>query len=232
MPEQDVIYQSHADEYDRLIASEDYQGNLLPALQSIVPMRRKDLIDMGAGTGRLSRMLCGAAAQVLALDKSMAMLRVARSKLQAQATGRWELALAENRRMPIGDQVADVVLAGWTFGHATVWYGDLWREEIDPAIGEMMRLLRPGGTGIVCETLGTGSLKPAAPTEILAAYYRYLELERGFARTEVRTDYQFSSLTEAIETIGFFFGDELAARVKDNRWRIVPEWTGIWWCHK
>jgi len=229
MPEQDVIYQSHAEGYDRLMEREDYQGNLLPALQSIVSMQGKDLIDMGTGTGRFPRMLCGLATQILALDKSMGMLRVARSKLRAQATGHWELALSDNRRMPVGDRVADVVLAGWTFGHATVWYGDRWREEIGPAIGEMMRLLRPGGTGIICETLGTGSLKPAAPTETLAAYYHYLESERSFSRMEVRTDYQFSTFQEAIETIRFFFGDELAARVEDNRWKIVPEWTGIWW---
>ena len=66
----------------------------------------------------------------------------------------------------------------------------------------------------------------------MAAYYRFLESEWGFTRGVVPTDYRFTSLEEAVETIGFFFGDELAAKVKANRWVIVPEWTGVWWRRK
>jgi ubiquinone/menaquinone biosynthesis C-methylase UbiE len=110
-----------------------------------------------------------------------------------------------------------------------VWYEERWRDEIDPAVREMMRLLRPGGTAIICETLGTGTLEPAPPTPTLEAYYHFLETEWGFARSVVPTDYQFATLEEAVETIQFFFGAELAQRVRRNRWTIVPEWTGIWW---
>jgi ubiquinone/menaquinone biosynthesis C-methylase UbiE len=232
MPEQDQIYRSQAEGYERLIEREDHQGNLLRALQSIASMRGKDIIDMGAGTGRFTCMLCGLANSVLGLDVSLPMLQVARSKLQSQAPGRWQLIVSDNRHMPLGGEAADVVLADWTFGHATVWYGDRWREEIGPAIGEMMRLLRPGGTGIICETLGTASLEPGPPTETLAAYYRFLESDLAFARMAIPTDYRFPSLEEAVETIQFFFGAELAAKVRKNRWVVVPEWTGLWWRQK
>jgi ubiquinone/menaquinone biosynthesis C-methylase UbiE len=232
MPEQDEIYQSQAEGYERLIQREDCQHNLLPALLAIAPMQGKDLIDMGAGTGRLTCMLTGLANSIIGLDTSPPMLRVAQSKLRPSSMGRWQLAVGDNRKMPIRDEAADVVLAGWTFGHATVWYGDRWREEIGPAIGEMLRLLRPGGTGVICETLGTGSTEPAAPTATLAAYYHFLESELGFSRETIPTDYQFSSLEDAFETIGFFFGSELAAKVRSNHWVVVPEWTGLWWRRK
>lgn len=232
MPEQDEIYQSRAEGYERLIQREDCQHNLLPTLLAIAPMEGKDLIDMGAGTGRLTCMLTGLANSIIGLDTSLPMLRVAQSKLQASSIGRWHLAASDNRRMPIRDEAADVVLAGWTFGHAAVWYGDRWREEISLAVCEMLRLLRRGGTGVICEILGTGSTEPAAPTETLAAYYHFLESEMRFSRGTISTDYQFSSLEDAVETIGFFFGSELAARVRTKQWVVVPEWTGVWWRRK
>jgi hypothetical protein len=81
----------------------------------------------------------------------------------------------------------------------------------------MMQVLRTGGTGIICETLGTDSLERAPPTPTLAAYYHFLESEWGFARTVVPADCRFSSLDDAVETIQFFFGDELAAKVRANQ---------------
>jgi ubiquinone/menaquinone biosynthesis C-methylase UbiE len=232
MPTQDEIYQTEAEGYDHLVQREDYQGNLLPALEAIVPFAGKAVIDLGTGTGRVAGLLCGRAETILGFDVSIAMLRVARSRLQALTGGRWGLALGDNRRLPIRAACADVVLAGWSYGHATVWYEDRWRDEIDPAIHEQLRLLHPGGTAIICETLGTGSLEPIEPTPTLAAYYRFLESDWGFTRAVVPTDYRFTSLAEAVETVGFFFGDELAAKVKANRWVVVPEWTGIWWRRK
>ena len=175
MPEQEEIYQSQAEGYDRLIQREDYKGNLLPALNAIVPLRGTEVIDIGAGTGRFACLLASIARRIVGLDRSMAMLRVARSKLEHQASDAWRLSVGDNRALPISPDAADVVLAGWTFGHATVWYEDHWREEIDPSIREMMRLLRPGGTAIICETLGTGARHPAPPTTVLHAYYRFLE---------------------------------------------------------
>ena len=54
-------------------------------------------------------------------------------------------------------------------------------------------------------------------------------LEQGFAYTWIRTDFKFESLAEAAALNRFFFGDEMAQRVIDNNWVILPECTGIWW---
>ena len=51
----------------------------------------------------------------------------------------------------------------------------------------------------------------------------------GFAATTIRTDYRFESLVEAETLTRFFFGDGLADQVVEKNWRILPEWTGIWW---
>jgi hypothetical protein len=93
---------------------------------------------------------------------------------------------------------------------------------------EMHRLAAPGGALIIMETLGTGSLTPAPPTEALGHYYAWLENDWGFSRQEIRTDYQFASVEEAVAKTKFFFGPELAQRIRQNGWSRLPEWTGVW----
>jgi hypothetical protein len=38
------IYAEHAERYDELVAAEDCDGNLLPALEAIVPLRERSAL--------------------------------------------------------------------------------------------------------------------------------------------------------------------------------------------
>lgn len=98
-------------------------------------------------------------------------------------------------------------------------------------LAEMRRVLRPGGTAVILETLGTGRETPQPPTPALAELYAWLESEHEFTRQSLRTDYRFESLDEAEDIVRFFFGDELAAEVVANKWVKLPECTGLWWRH-
>jgi hypothetical protein len=93
----------------------------------------------------------------------------------------------------------------------------------------MKRVLRPGGAIIILETLGTGRETPQPPAPALAAYYDWLENEHGFNHTWIRTDYRFASVDEAEALTRFFFGDNLAGRIRRDNLTILPECTGIWW---
>lgn len=220
MPDFRAIYQRQATDYDLMVSREDYQGNLLPALQSICTLDGVDVIELGAGTGRLTALI----APLCALDASEHMLGVLRRKLpQVSALA------ADNRALPLASAVADVTVAGWSFGHSVGWYPDDWRIQIQRAIDEMLRLLRPGGTAIILETLGTGSETPAPPTAGLAAYYSFLENDLGFKSSWLRTDYRFQSPAEGQRLLRFFFGDALADRITAEQLTILPECTGIWW---
>ncbi len=70
---------------------------------------------------------------------------------------------------------------------------------------------------------------PRAPTRELQAYYAYLEEDQGFECPWIRTDYRFTSLEEAEQTIEFFFGGPLSRGVREEMLTVVPECTGIWW---
>lgn len=223
------IYANQADNYDRMVNREDYQGNILATLKMIRPLNGIDVVEFGAGTGRLTGLLAPHVRSIAAFDASAHMLDQARLNLERLGVNNWRVAVGDNRRLPIEGGVADLAIAGWSFGHSVGWYPETWRTEISLALREMERVLRPGGTAVILETQGTGREMPQPPHPGLAAYYAWLENEHGFASTWIRTDYRFASLQEADELTRFFFGDDLANRIVRENLVILPECTGVWW---
>ena len=223
------IYCKQASEYEFMVSREDYQKKLPQALGQIRPFDGLDVVELGAGTGRLTCMIAPSAKSILANDISSHTLEVAAAKLKNAGQQNWKLTVADNRALPVANQTADISIAGWSLGYFTDWYAESWRTEIAQALAEMKRVLRPGGIVIILETLGTGSEVPCPPTDALSAYYAWLEKEHGFSSTWIRTDYQFESLAEAQEATRFFFGDEFSGRIGRENWVILPECTGIWW---
>jgi ubiquinone/menaquinone biosynthesis C-methylase UbiE len=227
MPDLQEIYDSHADQYEILVSREDYQGNIFPALNHIRPLEGLDVVDLGAGTGRLACMLAPVARSVWAFDVSQHMLDVAIAKLEQGGWTNWRADVADHRDLPLKDGVADVAVSGWSMCYAAIWCQGIWQDELGKALAEMKRALRSDGTIIILETLGTGYEAPNPPDE-LKPYFAHLK-EQGFSSTWIRTDYQFRSLAEAEELSRFFFGDELAQKVVQNNWVVLPECTGLWW---
>jgi ubiquinone/menaquinone biosynthesis C-methylase UbiE len=157
------------------------------------------------------------------------MLAVAERRLAEANIANVTLAPAPNTSLPVEGDSADLTIEGWSFGHATGWYPDTWRDEIGTMLAEMSRITRPGGTLICIETQGTGFETPRAPSDILAEYYAWLEEQHGFSFSWIRMDYTFDSLEQSKQMMAFFFGDEMGKLVVKNDWLIVPECAGIWW---
>ncbi|MBN1454233.1 MAG: class I SAM-dependent methyltransferase [Anaerolineales bacterium] len=234
MPTEKEVYQAHADQYERLIRREDYQGNLLAAIQEYFPLNKHvDVVELGAGTGRLTRLLAPRVRSIKAFDTSAHMLEVAEKSLREMGLSNWETGVADHRQVPVANQSADLVISGWSFCYLAVWGGSNWQFDLQAGLDEIQRILRPDGMVILIESLGTGTEKPKPP-EHLWAYFDWLT-ETGFERGWMRTDYRFESLDEAVELSTFFFGEEMGQKVRENNWQIpfrapvLPECTGIWW---
>jgi ubiquinone/menaquinone biosynthesis C-methylase UbiE len=223
-----AIYRDHADLYDAMVSAEDCDGRLLPALAALAPLDGAQVLDVGIGTGRLARLLAPRCARVVGVDRAPAMLEVARAHLERVAPGRFELHAADATALPVPDGWADLAVAGWTFGHLRYERAAEWRAAIGAAMAEMDRALRPGGTLVVIETLGTGTETPAPPSPELAEYAAWLEGEQGMRRDALRTDYRFADAAAAARATAFFFGEAFAERVRANGWARIPECTGLW----
>ncbi|MBE2220535.1 MAG: class I SAM-dependent methyltransferase [Anaerolineae bacterium] len=214
------IYATQAANYDAMVSCEDYQGNLWTALRQIRDFAGLMAVDVGAGTGRMTRLLAPHVERITAVDISPHMLQQANLRLTA---------VADACHLPFKSSSADVAIAGWALGHSVGWYPDSWQTVIGQAIASMRRVLRPTGSLIVIETMGTGTETAVPPHAGLAAYYHWLENDLGFHHTTIATDYQFSSVTQAIALTQFFFGDALAEKIQQQQLTILPEFTGIWW---
>ena len=228
MPTQEEIYKNEGDQYEALIAREDFQGNILRALREIMPLDNLVVYDLGAGTGRLTCLLAPYIAHVHAFDISEEMLRVCRQKLLVSGLTNWQVDAADHRQLPVEDRSADLTVSGWSVSYLAVWDSEgTWRIQLEKWMTEMKRVLKPGGMIVLFESLGTGNEAPT-PLAHLKDFYSWLD-ETGFQQKWIRTDYKFDSLEEAEYLSRFFFGNELGDKVSQNNWVILPECTGVWW---
>ncbi|KMZ42795.1 MULTISPECIES: class I SAM-dependent methyltransferase [Bacillales] len=225
MPNHEQIYKTQAEQYDLMISR---QPSLLAVIEEITPITGQDVIDLGAGSGRLTSVLAPHAKSILAVDASAAMLEVNAQQLTQAGLSNWKTSVADHRNIPADDNSADVIVAGWTVCYLTsseVPNNELNLEQI---ILEMKRVLRPGGMIVIMETMGTGYETPHPP-EFLTQYYSLLENRYGFSHKWIRLDYRFADLEEAERQARFFFGNELADRVVVEKLVTLPECAGVWW---
>jgi ubiquinone/menaquinone biosynthesis C-methylase UbiE len=223
------IYLNHADAYHEMVVYEDYEGNLLPALRSVCALDGADVVEFGAGTGRVTCLLAPHVKSIRAFDDSQAMLDIAAKNLTRLGLANWSAARGEHAHLPVEDASADITIEGWAFSMYFLREPDCWREAIGSAIDEMERITRPGGTMVLIETLGTNNEEPRYTHDKMEALFTLAEGERGFSRKWIRTDYRFESPAQAEQMMRFFFGDEMGDRVRDRGLNIVPECTGILW---
>lgn len=226
MPSEAEIYSQHAAEYEALVSREDHEGNILKAIREIAPLDGSNVVDLGAGTGRLACLVAPHVQHVTALDLSVPMLGIARDKLRSGA-GEWLVAAADHRGVPLASGSADLIVSGWSVSYVTVWYPDRWRAEAEAWLQEAQRVLHQPGTIILFESLGTGNETPQRLPH-LENFYGWLDAV-GFHNRWIRTDYRFESPQAASEIAGFFFGEEMKQRILREQITILPECTGVWW---
>lgn len=228
MPDARELYETQPEAYDELVRYEDHEGHLLPAIHTIAPLEGKRVVELGAGTGRVTKLIAPHVASVRAFDIAAPMVEVGTKRLAELGIDNVVFGVADNASIPAENASADLALAGWTYGHQTVWHKTAWRAPIEKGIGEMLRVLEPGGHAVIIETLGTGFEAPFDPPEALGRYYAMLEDELGFSRTWIRTDYAFPSLDVGEKLVRFFFGNERAEAFARRGSTILPECTGLW----
>jgi ubiquinone/menaquinone biosynthesis C-methylase UbiE len=227
MSDEREIYENSPARYHDLVSHEDYEGKILPAIERIQLLTGLDVVELGAGTGRLTRQLIPMVKSIRAFDIAAPMLRVAAENLRANGCSNWSIAVGSHRAVPVEDASADLVISGWSVCYAVVNHPDDWETELAAVLAEAERILRPGGTIILLETLGVGQETPSPPSH-LVPYFDYLE-RVGFSRTWFRTDFRFDTPEQADDLIRFFFGDKIADETVEAENAIVPECTGLFW---
>ncbi|HZT08735.1 MAG TPA: ubiquinone/menaquinone biosynthesis methyltransferase [Chloroflexota bacterium] len=122
-----------------------------------------DALDLATGTGDLALALrTHGARHVVAADFCAPMLEAAREKLQRRSETAIDLVLADALRLPFADASFDCVASGFLLRNVS---------DVPRALGEMHRVLRPGGRVVSLELtrLSFGPLSAA-----FRAYFTYV----------------------------------------------------------
>jgi ubiquinone/menaquinone biosynthesis C-methylase UbiE len=222
------IYDKQAEAYEAMVSR---QPDLSDIIHGIRPYEGLDVLDLGAGSGRLSMLLARDARSMICTDISEPMLDILDDKLYEVYDSRnWTTVVADHRSLPVDSSSVDLIVSGWSISYLADSSHEEWRENLELVMTELQRVLRPGGTILIMETMGTGSETPNPP-DFLTGYYAQLEHRYGFSHQWIRTDYVFDTVEEALQNTGFFFGEELTDKIHANQWSTVPECAGIWWKH-
>lgn len=112
-----------ADVYDRSRPSYPVE-----AVRWALPEESKRVLDLGAGTGKLTSVLLDLGLDVVAVEPS--------EQMRARIPARAEVLEGTAEAIPLPDGSVDAVLVGQAFH----WF------DPEPALAEMARVLRPGGT--------------------------------------------------------------------------------------
>ncbi len=112
-----------ADVYDR-----SRPGYPVEAVRFVLPDGARRVLDLGAGTGKLTEVLLDLGLDVVAVEPSESM----RVMLPARA----EVLDGDAEHLPLADASVDAVVVGQAFH----WF------DTGPALAEIARVLRPGGT--------------------------------------------------------------------------------------
>ena len=136
-------FEQHAEAWDGLRAmltpEKRVEAALLDALGA-APLGR--LLDIGTGTGRSAEALADRADHIVGFDRSPAMLRLARARLQHLPVGSWELVQGDFVALPFAPDSFDTVLLHQVLHFAA-----------EPALplAEAARVCRPDGRVVIVD---------------------------------------------------------------------------------
>jgi ubiquinone/menaquinone biosynthesis C-methylase UbiE len=102
--------------------------------------REARVLDLGCGAGVLTERLVAEGHNVDAVDMSPDMVEFSKKRLAKYDSSKYRLARAECQSLPFADATFDVVACIGVFGYM---------DDVDAAIREIKRVLRPGGTLIL-----------------------------------------------------------------------------------
>jgi SAM-dependent methyltransferase len=226
MTEHENIYLNETERYHALVSYEDYRQNLDSALKSIFSDSSPAILETGAGTGRVTKIIAPLCSRLAGLDISPSMLNTASQNFFENPASLMGFAAADHRWFPLKKKTFDWVVSGWSVCYLATWYADTWKAEVNRAFQEFIRVLKPHGHILLIETYGTGKTEPEPPLH-LVDYLNYLTF-LGFEHQAIRTDYRFPDRLTALDLVDFFFGKEMVNEIDNQEQPVLPECSGIW----
>jgi len=193
----ELLYRLEPELYERLVAAE----RLHPAVLAWLPHDVERIVEVAAGTGRLTLELVDRAREVLAIEPAGPLREILNQKLlHADHGHRVRVAHGFFDDLPVADAYADLVVSCSALTPAPEHGGEA-------GLAEMERVCGPGG----CVAL----VWPNHLSWLAAHGYRHVSFDDGEMFVE------FASHEEAVELTEIFYPG-CAEEVRRQGWRRVP----------
>jgi SAM-dependent methyltransferase len=198
----ELLYRREPMLYDRLVRAE----RLHPAVLQWLPDGVDRIVEVGAGTGRLTLELLHRAPEIVAIEPAASLREILNRRLELADQGdRVRVADGFFDDLPLPDNWADLVVACSAFTPEAGHGGEA-------GLAEMERVCRPGGLVVIVWPNNIGWLA--------ARGYRYM----SFAGEMF---VEFASREEAVELTEIFYPSAPAEARRGDRRRISYEALGI-----
>lgn len=136
-------FADHAEEWDAIRSLHVPEAEVETAMAALFgtrPLGR--LLDVGTGTGRMMELFGGRATNVMAVDRSADMLRLARAKLPAEDADKFRLMVGDFNELPLEDGIVDTAIL-----HQVLHYA----QAPEHVVAEVARVLAPGGLFMIVD---------------------------------------------------------------------------------
>jgi SAM-dependent methyltransferase len=192
----ELLYRLEPELYDRLVGAE----RLHPGVIGWLPENLERIVEVAAGTGRLTLELIHRAREVVAIEPAAPLREILNRKLAAAADAHHvHVSRGFFDDLPLADDCADAVLACSALTPEPEHGGEA-------GLAEMERICRPGGCVVI--------VWPNDARWLAAHGYRYV-------RFDGEMYVEFASRDEAAELIEIFYPNAIA-EISRRGWRRVP----------
>lgn len=202
------IYREAPELFAAFGRAEDPDGRIAQRLRALAGLPGREVLEIGAGTGRYSQACSQGTAEYFAVEPSPEMACLAKQALRGT---RVHCVRARGEHLPFKDQSLDRVVATWVLAY-------LRPAACGRVVQEALRVLRAGGIWLV-ENHWTGAfqeLRGRAGLEGEPGLGRLLE-EHGFRVVEViESELRFPSALEAQRILGALCGPEVGQRLAER----------------
>jgi ubiquinone/menaquinone biosynthesis C-methylase UbiE len=212
----DRLYAEFPEVYDEF-ASYPKTPRPIDMVMERFPIAGADVVDLGSGSGRSALPLAERARSVVGVEPEPAMLAVAERAAVEQGVTNVRFVLGTSEALPLPDGSADVVTAFTSPGD----------------IGEVMRVLRPGGVFVTLDIAPGwygGDLAAVIGDPDSGAVDRHRALiDAGFSYEDAEAVQEYGTAEAMIATYGFIFGKKVIDHIRATgrtsvRWRYRIHW--------